>query len=180
MRIGQNVRVSDDHERCLACGFDGANYDDTSLITAIADLGERWRVLIRVAGRELRVRPKPHTWSALEYAAHSRDITALHVFGVEQALTGTEPVFPPIEGDELIEASAATYGDEDPDAVVAQLDLEAQRLARLAAGVDADMWDRGITIGNNRSTVRQLLEHALHDSLHHLDDVERGMQELEA
>jgi hypothetical protein len=149
------------------------------LTAAIAGLGERWRALIRNAGRELRVRPKPQTWSALEYAAHSRDITALHVFGVEQALTGTEPVFPAIEGDELIEASAAKYRDEDPDLVVAQLDREAQQLARLAAGVDVDLWDRGITIGDNRSTIRRLLEHALHDSVHHLDDVERGLHELQ-
>jgi hypothetical protein len=180
MRIGQNTRVSDDHERCLACGFDGATYDNTSLAAAIAGLGERWRVLFRKAGRDLRVRPKPRTWSALEYGAHSRDITALHVFGVEQALTGTEPVFPAIEGDELIEASAASYGDEDPDAVIAQLDRESQRLARLAVGADADRWDLGITIGDNRSTVRRLLEHALHDSLHHLDDVELGLQALQA
>jgi hypothetical protein len=179
-QIGQYARVSDDHERCLACGFDGATYDDTSLTAAIERLGEGWRVLFRKAGRELRVRPEPRTWSAIEYAAHSRDITALHVFGVEKALTGTEPVLPAIEGDALIEASAASYGDEDPDAVVDQLDREAHRLARLAADAGADVWGRGITIGDNRSTVRRLLEHALHDSLHHLDDVERGLRELQS
>jgi hypothetical protein len=56
-------------------------------------------------------------WSAIEYAAHSRDITALHVFGVQQALTQDEPTYPPIESDELIETAAATYGDADPDVV---------------------------------------------------------------
>ena len=139
----QYARVSDDHERCLACGFDGATYDDTSLTAAIEGLGEDWRELFRKAGRELRVRPKPRTWSAIEYAAHSRDITALHVFAVEQALTGTEPVFPAIEGDALIEASAASYGDEDPDAVVGQLDREGHLLARLAADAGADAWGAG-------------------------------------
>ena len=33
----------------------------------------------------------------------------------------------------------------------------------------------GITIGDERSDVRRLLEHALHDSLHHVGDVTRGL-----
>jgi hypothetical protein len=39
---------------------------------------------------------------------------------------------------------------------------------------------RGLTIGDSRSDVRRLLEHALHDSLHHLEDVERGLSLLRA
>jgi DinB family protein len=166
------------HERCSACGFDGAVYDDASLIDAIVGLGSRWSALLVEAGPELRARPQPHTWSAIEYAAHSRDITALHVFGVEQALTEDEPVFPAIDADTLIETSAATYHTEDRDAVVAQLDREARRLAASAADAGAARWVRGITIGDERSTIRRLLEHALHDSLHHLDDVERGVHQL--
>jgi hypothetical protein len=37
-----------------------------------------------------------------------------------------------------------------------------------------------LTIGDSRSDVRRLLEHALHDSLHHLADVERGLAALRA
>jgi DinB superfamily len=171
--------VSDaDHERCSACGFDGSVYDDTSLVDSIIGLGSGWRALLIEAAPELRVRPEPETWSALEYAAHSRDITALHVFGVEQALTEDEPSYPAIEADTLIESSATTYHDEDPDAVVAQLDREARRLGASAADAGAARWSRGITIGDERSTVRRLLEHALHDSLHHLDDVKRGLKAL--
>ena len=84
------------------------------------------------AVHDLRSRPAPEVWSALEYAAHSRDITALHAFGVEQALTTDEPVFPAIEGDELIQSAAATYTDAEPAAVVAALEEAAARLAGLA------------------------------------------------
>ena len=167
-----------EHEACAACGFDGTTYNDSSLLVAIGELGPRWRVLLTEAGDELRVRPSPETWSALEYAAHSRDITAIHVFGVEQALTQDEPVYPAIDGDALIESAATGYQDEDPKLVVDQLDTEACRLRDLAAVAGAGSWDRGITIGNARSTVRRLLEHALHDSLHHLDDVQRGLVRL--
>jgi DinB superfamily len=172
----QSARVSAvEHERCEACGFDGSVYDDVSLVASIDDLRSRWRRLLSEAGSELRIRPHPSTWSAIEYAAHSRDITALHVFGVEQALTEDEPIYPAIDGDALIEASAATYGEEDLDTVVDQLDLEVRRLRDVAANAAGDAWERGITVGDSRSTIRRLLEHALHDSLHHLDDVQRGL-----
>ena len=130
--------------------------------------------LIADAGPDLRVRPEPHVWSAIEYAAHSRDITALHRFGVEQALTGGEPVYPAIVADDLIQTAAANYVEEDPRIVVDTLDDEAGRLADLAVAAPTDRWELGITIGEERSTVRRLLEHALHDSLHHLGDVQRG------
>ena len=46
-------------------------------------------------------------------------------------------------------------------------------------GVGAGIVGRaGSTIGGERSDVRRLLEHALHDSQHHLADVERGLTQL--
>ena len=119
-------------------------------------------------------------WSAIEYAAHSRDITALHVFGVEQALTLDEPVFPAIEADELIESAAATYRDIDVGEVLDALESHADRLAQLAADAGPEAWSRGLTIGDDRSDVRRLLEHALHDSQHHLGDVEHGFSRRRA
>jgi len=167
-----------DHEQCGACGFDGGEYDDASLIDAVEDLGSRWRALLSDAGPELRLRPEPGVWSAIEYAAHSRDITALHVFGVEQALTGDEPVYPAIDGDDLIASAATGYEGADPKAVVDELDTQARNLAGVAARADRAQWDYGITIGGSRSTARRMIEHALHDSLHHVGDVERGLDRL--
>ena len=166
-----------EHEACEACGFDGSGYDNASLLHALRALGPRWRSSVSAAGSELRDRPEPEVWSALEYAAHSRDITALHVFGVEQALTLDEPSFPPI-GEDLAESAAASYASAEPVAVVDDLEVQAMRLAQLADDAGPEEWSRGLTIGGNRSDVRRLLEHALHDSLHHLADVERGLARL--
>jgi hypothetical protein len=164
-----------EHEHCAECGFDGSQYSDEALLAAIRDLGPSWKALLGDAGTHLRVRPGPGVWSAIEYAAHSRDITALHAFGVRQALTQDEPSYPPIESDELIETAAATYGDADPDQVGAELENQASELARLATDAGSDAWSRGLTIGGERTDIRRLLEHALHDSLHHVDDVQRGL-----
>jgi hypothetical protein len=171
--------VTRDHERCEACGFDGALYTEAALLEALRSLHERWRQQLGAAGSELRIRPEPDTWSAIEYAAHSRDITALHVYGVEQALMQDEPIFPPI-GDDLAEAAAVAYADSNPGEVVEALGVAAERLARLADDAGVDAWTRGLTVGESRSDVRRLLEHALHDSQHHLDDVERGLSSLRA
>ena len=162
------------HEHCDACGFDGARYDDESLLVSLRDQGDSWRSLLRAAGPQVRVRPEPGVWSCIEYAAHTRDILALHVFGVEQALTVDEPVFPAIS-DDLVDSAAATYADSVPEEVEIELAAQSSRLADLARQAEASAWGRGITIGDSRSDVRQMLEHALHDSLHHLDDVERGL-----
>jgi hypothetical protein len=164
-----------DHEQCGACRFDGSDYDPAQLVGAIRDLGPEWIRLLLDAGDELRQRPAPETWSALEYAAHSRDVTALHVFGVEQALTIDEPTFPEIDGDDLVQSAAGDYAALDPGVVGRELGTQAGRLADLAQEPGPTSWSRGITIGDSRSDVRRLLEHALHDSYHHLVDVENGL-----
>jgi hypothetical protein len=163
-----------EHESCEACGFAGATYDDGELLDALRALGPRWRSLLHASRDELRVRPAEGVWSAIEYAAHSRDVTALHAFGVEQALTVDEPVFPAFE-EGFVATAAAGYASLDPDEVARVLDDEAERLARLASEAGTDRWDRGLTVGDTRHEIRWLLEHALHDSLHHLDDVERNL-----
>jgi hypothetical protein len=177
-RFRSDVRTSSvEHEHCDACGFDGGCYDDESLLDALRSQGPAWRDLLAASGSFLRVRPQPEVWSAIEYAAHTRDVIALHVYGVQQALTGHEPVFPPI-GADLVESAAATYGEADLDEVVAELTSQITFLAEVAGVAGADEWKRGLTIGDNRSDVRRLLEHVLHDSQHHLEDVERGLDLL--
>ena len=71
---GTRLRHVTEHERCDVCGFDGAVFDDAGLLVALRSLGGRWRHQLGDAGHELRTRPEPHTWSAIEYAAHSRDV----------------------------------------------------------------------------------------------------------
>jgi hypothetical protein len=164
-----------DYEQCETCKFDGSDYDPTQLVDAIRALGPQWIRTLLNAGDELRQRPAPETWSALEYAAHSRDITALHVFGVEQALTIDEPSFPAIDGDDLVQSASDGYAALDPFVVGRELSTHAGNLADLAQEAGPTSWSRGITIGDSRSDVRRLLEHALHDSHHHLMDVAEGL-----
>jgi hypothetical protein len=166
-----------EHETCDECGFDGGRFDDHGLVAAIRELGAQWRTLLGSAADELRVRPAEQVWSALEYAAHSRDITAIHVLGVEYALTEDNATVPAVDGDDLIQSAAGQYANEEVTAVIAAVERETQRLAAVAADRVRD-WDRTLTVGDNANTVRRMLEHALHDSTHHLADVERGLAQI--
>jgi len=167
-----------EHEKCPACHFDGAELAGNGILGALRGLGPRWAALLADAGDELRVRPTPVTWSAIEYAAHSRDITALHRWAVDEALTGNELVLPAIDADELIDSAADDYEGADPTAVTDALQSAATAMADAAGTAGEATWDHGITIGESRSSVRRLLEHALHDSTHHLADVSDGLAAL--
>jgi hypothetical protein len=163
-------------ERCGACGFDGAVYEDDALLEELRALGPRWAGLLAGAGPWLRIRPAPGVWSAIEHAAHSREVTAQSVFGVRQALLGTEPVHAGVTID--LRESAGSYRDADLEEITAELAAQAMLLAQLAQGAGPARWSRGVTIAGDRTDVRGLLEHALHESLHHLGDAEQGLASL--
>jgi hypothetical protein len=91
-----------------------------------------------------------------------------------------EPTFPAIAGDDLVESAAANYDSEDPEMVAMELGESALKLADVAQTSGPATWSRGITLGSSRSDVRRLLEHALHDSQHHLVDVNKGLDTLRA
>ena len=95
----QTRTVSRIHEHCAACGFDGAAYADPELLESFRSLGQPLGRATRRCRPAPSTRPAPTTWSAIEYAAHSRDVTRLHAHGLEQALTRHEPTFPPISDD---------------------------------------------------------------------------------
>ena len=130
-----------DPERCDYCDFDGSRFDRPALVTQRRSLGPHWKALIDSAGSDLTTRPAPGVWSAIEYAVDSRDITALHVFGVEQALTEDEPRYPEVQAD-LVETAAENYAKEQPAVVVDVLDEQAKRLATLADESSAEAWAR--------------------------------------
>ena len=79
-----------------------------------------------------------------------------------------------------MQSASASYAVEDPGVVGMELEYEAGKLADLAQESGPTSWSRGITIGDSRSDVRLLLEHALHDSYHHLVDVDDGLAILRA
>lgn len=137
-------------------------------------MGRRWRELFKdVPDERLRDRPDSSTWSALEYAAHTRDVIALVGSGMSKVLDGDAPVFEAIQPD----ATAADHGYNalPPADVLGGLAANAERLAARAERALPDHWARTGSIGGVETDAGWLFRHAVHDASHHLRDVERNL-----
>lgn len=151
---------------CSECGFDAADYPPASIAQQQrADL-PRWRhVLERV---DVRDRPDGNTWSALEYAAHVRDVYGLFTERTELMLTQEDPLFGDWDQDRT--AQEKNYAAEDPATVARELTAAGEGYASLLDSVTD--WDRvGRRSNGSRFTVGTLTQYALHDVVHHLHDV---------
>jgi hypothetical protein len=137
-------------ELCDECGFDGRNAraEREGIRAAFAALHQ---LTTRTdAGR----RPAPQTWSAIEYAAHSAEVTGTLIQVASMALGRDEPAAP----GNLQDAAAAAIAFADS----------------LSAG------DRKVQVPGFPFdvTVAGIVTHLLHDVEHHVLDVRKGLASL--
>jgi MOSC domain-containing protein YiiM len=163
-------------ETCAGCGFDAADYTHEDLLGTLRALAPIWRTTTEgIAAPVLATRPARGVWSAVEYAAHSRDVTAAMGYLLKRALTEDHPILdaPPPQ----------TPQPETParllDAVT-ELDQHVARVQALSSRMGDDGWLRPITLGEDTVDVGWILGHAVHDATHHLHDVGRGLHTLGA
>ena len=161
-------------ETCAECGFDASDYTRGELQTTLRALAPMWRGLTAgIDASVLETRPAPAVWSALEYLAHSRDITAMMSYLVHLAATDGHPVLPgpvPEAGDPQV-ATTVSRG-------IAELDKNAARLMNEARALDDKGWRRPITLVEDTVDIAWVVGHAVHDATHHLRDVGRNLHFL--
>ncbi len=165
---------------CEECGFDDEALDPAAIPAALRSFAKRYRAPLSrfLPGEDgdslVRERPAPDTWSALEYAAHVRDVFGNYQRWIRQILAEDRPVLEGPAPDDL--AVERKYGDDDPAAVAEALAANAERLAALVETVPADGWDRvGLRRDEERS-VLLLARRAVHEGSHHLLDIGRGLR----
>ena len=165
---------------CEECGFDYAALDPADVPPAVRTFAKRYRMpLTRFLRDEdadalVRQRPAPEVWSALEYAAHVRDVFASYEGWIRQILAEDRPVLEGPSPDDL--AAERRYDEDDPIAVADALAANAERLAATVEAVPADGWDRvGLRRDEERS-VLLLARRAVHEGSHHLLDIGRGLR----
>ena len=166
--------------RCEECGFDDEAMDRAEAPAALRAFAKRYRAPLSrfLPGEDgdavVRQRPAPDTWSALEYAAHMRDVFDNYDRWVRQILGEDRPVLDGLPPDEL--AVERRYNEDDPAAVAEALAGNAERLAATFEGVPAGAWDRiGVRRGEERS-VDLHARRAVHEGNHHLLDIGRGLR----
>ena len=171
-------------ERCDECGFDFESVGPADAVTALRAFGKRYRAPLTrfLPGEEgdtvVRQRPADGVWSALEYAAHVRDVFDWYAARVERTLSEDQPVFEGLSPDQACEAGR--YNEQDPVAVADELAANAERLAGVFESVPDGSWDRYGTI---RGEERSILTHArrgVHEGNHHLLDIGRGLRTVRA
>ncbi len=159
-------------QRCGECGLDAAAVPQAELGDAIAQEGRRWFVLLGERDHaRLRRRPCAGVWSALEYAAHVRDVLVLFADRVVLALGEEEPEF----GWWDHEAAAVDegYNQQDPRQVAMALEANAERLKMSLPRPGEAAWRRaGTRRGREHFTVEGLARFALHEARHHRLDAE--------
>lgn len=171
---------------CSECGFDASSVDFKSIPNLTRESSERIAATLDRA--DATVRPSDSTWSALEYAAHVRDVCRIFAYRLEVAVagTGTDPQVPAfdatprsVDGVPLLSnwdqdqtADEAVYGIQEPSVVSTELVAAAEHIAGVIEGVgDADRSKIILRSDGARFTVESLAQYFLHDLMHHVHDV---------
>ena len=155
---------------CPECGFDARSVDARAVGSMIRSNAERWTEVFEQPADELRRRPAPDRWSTLEYGAHVRDVFGLFLRRLRLMLDTDDPLYP--NWDQDATAVADRYGDQDPDAVVAELRVAATALADAFDTIPQDSWTRtGRRSDGAAFTVESFAIYLIHDPVHHLWDV---------
>lgn len=154
--------------RCTECGVEAARESPVTVRPVMSDAVDRWQTVLRRPA--VAARPDEATWSALEYAAHVRDVCGLFSRRLELMATRDEPTFP--DWDQDTAAVAGAYAQQDPQRVAQELAAAGRSVADAFAQVPQADWSRrGLRSNGSEFTVLTLAQYFLHDVVHHLHDV---------
>ena len=153
---------------CAECGFsaDALSYDE--IPDLVRQDAAAWPAVL---GRpDVTERPDENTWSALEYAAHVRDVFRIFRVRLNLILSEDDPLF--ANWDQDATALADRYDQQDPAVVAEELAVAAGTIAVRFDGVPESAHPRrGRRSNGSEFTVTTLAQYFWHDVEHHLRDV---------
>jgi hypothetical protein len=153
---------------CSECGFVAGSLDYDEIPAKVRRNAAAWPAVL--SRTDVAARPDDKTWSALEYAAHVRDVFRIFRTRLGLILAEDDPLFP--NWDQDATAAAERYNDQRPETVAAELAAAAAAVADAFAAVPPDDRNRtGRRSDGARFTVTTLALYFLHDPIHHLRDV---------
>ena len=160
---------------CDECGFEASTVLPGDVARLLRANAAAWRPLLDHP--QVGERPDDATWSALEYAGHVRDVFRLYEYRLGLMLDRDDPTFP--NWDQDASAVEDRYAEQDPAAVVDDLESAGARLAEAFDAVPPDAWGRtGNRSDGARFTIDTFSRYLVHDPIHHVWDVEQGYARL--
>jgi hypothetical protein len=165
-------------EACTDCGFDWGSVTIGQLADRLGDLAGRYRAaLTSTPEADLRRRPAPDVWSALEYACHTRDVLLAQRERIYLALVEERPSFARMNREERV--VLARYAEESPADVAVELDLAFGLVTTALTGRSDDDWRRLLIYnypGPQEHDLAWLARHTVHECEHHYVDIRRGLE----
>ncbi len=162
---------------CPECGFDAAAVDPADVGDLLRVNADDWADLLTEPHALVTARPAPTTWSAVEYAAHVRDVCEVYAERLHRMLTEDGPRY--ANWDQDATAIAKRYDLQQPADVLRDLRLRAAELADAFDEVEGAAWDRtGHRSDGADFTIRSFARYFIHDPVHHVHDVRRGLAQL--
>lgn len=163
-------------EVCEICGFAWESVSDDDIPTRIIRGTKIISDTLRSDRSDIAARPAPDRWSALEYAAHVRDVL-LHVRDrLVIGLSEDNPEFKPLYREERVDFGL--YAADTPPVVAAELDIAAALFARTFLAIRPDQLDRPCQylypVPATRS-LRWMGQQVVHEVAHHGDDIRDNM-----
>jgi hypothetical protein len=158
-------------ERCEDCGFVWAEVPDDEIVPRIVNGAATLARVLATRGAPDR-RPRPGRWSAVEYAAHVRDVM-LHVRDrVVIALVEDDPEFKPLYRDQRVDLGL--YARDGAATLIVELPVAAALFDRTWAALDRVQLERPCQYtfpSPTTRTVRWMGQQVVHEVEHHLADV---------
>ncbi len=161
---------------CEECEFDTQSFPPEKIGELSRRAAEPWPAfLLHPLANQ---RPSEDCWSALEYGCHVRDVFRLGTYRLSRMLNEDDPRFANWDQDET--AVEERYDLQDPHEVAAALTAEATTYADLVDSISGDQWQRpGMRSDGSPFTVESFGRYMLHDPIHHIADVRRGLAALD-
>ncbi|WP_026940315.1 DinB family protein [Humibacter albus] len=153
---------------CPDCGFDASSVAFRDIPGLTRRNVKAWMPVLE--RHDVRLRPDDHTWSPLEYAAHTRDVFRVFAARLRLMLDEDDPAFE--NWDQDATAVAEHYADQDPAVIATELHDAGLALAAAYDRVPDEALGRTGRRGDGSSfTVESLARYYIHDPVHHLWDV---------
>ena len=172
-------------ESCDECGFDATAWDRARAAAELQKLGDTWRDGFGAHDTaRLTRRPSPEVWSAVEYTVHTAKTIDWWHMACRTLVEGGVVVFDP---DGYPDADIHPYNDVPVNDALGQLADSARSIATFAAGASEAALAMPIQFdlpglaeqyaAAGIADVADGITHAVHDALHHLDDIARGLSQ---
>jgi GNAT superfamily N-acetyltransferase len=158
---------------CPECGFVYEDLPVGEVAARVESAPARYRqALLAARPDDVRRRPAPEVWSALEYVEHVRDVLLIQRDRAVVTLIEDRPKLFRMYRDERV--TLCHYDRVTAEDAVDQLAMAAQLCALLFAGITGDAWSRTLVYNWPEVAVRDLAwlgRQVVHEVEHHLADV---------